>query len=70
MKAQDLKLYDVVRYPKATDPFPNMRVVRIEQDGIYLHRPYISSDGVLGCEELYWRKDSNFLFKLVERCSQ
>ncbi len=64
----ELRVGDVVCYWKNTgDIFPDMRVVRKEEDGIYLRRPYITDAGEASYEELYWRKDSNFFFKLLRR---
>ena len=65
VKPNQLKLGDVVHYTNARYAFGDMEVVKVDDDGVYLRRPYITNVEA-HYEELYWRKDSDFNFVLVE----
>jgi hypothetical protein len=68
LKPSELQLNDVVCYCKpAVGAFRDMRVVKVDDDGVVLRRPYIDNDGTAKYEELYWLKDSNFFFQLLSR---
>lgn len=71
LKPSELQKNDVVAYWKGTGgPFCDMMVHRIEDNGVFLRRPYIdASTGKAAYEELFWLKDSNFLFLLISRPS-
>jgi len=65
---QELELGDVVCYWSGSSyPFCDMQVVRFADDGVYLRRPYLNDEGEAAYEELYWHKDSKFLFKLIDK---
>ncbi len=68
IKPADLKIGDVVCFANNRFPFGDHEVVREADGGFYLRRPYIS-DGAAGYEEGFWKKDSNFEFRLLERLS-
>lgn len=66
-----LEVGDVVRYYKNTGGvFKEMRVVKKENSGVYLRRPYIAADGEVGFEELYWNDSDHFLFLLLSRVDE
>lgn len=71
LKSADLKLGDVVCYHYQSSyrwAFMDMEVTYIDDKGVYLRRPYIDSDSKEAClEQLFWAKDSNFQFDLLER---
>lgn len=67
MKPAELRIGDVVCYANGRFPFGDMEVVKEEDGGFYLHRPYITENGTAAFEECFWKKDSNFQFLLLRR---
>lgn len=66
MKPSELRKGDVVCYGNGRFPFGDMEVVKVGSDGVLLRRPYITETGEAAFEELCWRKDSNFEFRLLD----
>lgn len=64
---KELQIDDVVCYAKQVgSPFPQMRVVRKGNTGVYLRRPFIHR-GEACYEEVYFPYEQNFLFQLISR---
>ena len=66
----DLRVGDVVCFAQGGGRFPfgDHEVVREDEQGFFLRRPYIDSDSKEAAyEEGYWFKNSNFQFHLLER---
>lgn len=69
LKPSELTVGDVVCFANASGRFPfgDMEVVKEEEKGWILRRPYITETGEAAYEEGYWAKDSDFTFHLLQR---